>query len=100
MCILVLPRERLHHVKRKLHNHPLLEKNKDQTGDQKVDAETLLQPPEMLARNRLEEMRELFGPAAPKLLAMETAVELTFNSNCDRHHPSLWPVVPLAAQAE
>lgn len=36
-----------------------------------------------------------YGQNAQKIQAMETAVQLNFNRNCDRKQPKLWPNMPL-----
>jgi len=37
----------------------------------------------------------LYGADAPRIQAMETAIQLNFNRNCDRKQPKLWPNMPL-----
>ncbi|XP_046651256.1 gem-associated protein 8-like [Daphnia pulicaria] len=37
----------------------------------------------------------LYGADAPRIQAMETAVQLNFNRNCDRKQPKPWPNMPL-----
>lgn len=37
----------------------------------------------------------LYGADAPRIQAMETAIQLSFNRNCDRKQPKLWPNMPL-----
>lgn len=44
---------------------------------------------------RQAEMKRLYGNSAPKILAMEAAIQLSFNKHCDRKHPKYWPVIPL-----
>lgn len=44
---------------------------------------------------RKKEMAQLYGEAAPKIHAMETAVQLSFNRNADLFQPILWPHIPL-----
>lgn len=43
---------------------------------------------------RAIEMSLLYGEAAPKIHAMETAIQLSFNRNFDVFHPTLWPQIP------
>ena len=38
---------------------------------------------------------QLYGSNAPRIHAMETAIQLNFNRNCDRKQPKLWPNMPL-----
>lgn len=44
---------------------------------------------------RFEEMRALYGDKAPMILGMETAMQLTFERNCEKLNPVLWPVLPI-----
>lgn len=44
---------------------------------------------------RLKEMSLLYGEAAPKIHAMETALQLVFNKNADSLQPTLWPNIAL-----
>lgn len=52
-------------------------------------------PLERPGERRAAEMKKLYGKDAAKMLAMETAMQLTFDSNCDRKQPKYWPVIPL-----
>ena len=38
---------------------------------------------------------DLYGSNAARIHAMETAIQLNFNRNCDRKQPKLWPNMPL-----
>ncbi|XP_032793950.1 gem-associated protein 8 isoform X1 [Daphnia magna] len=38
---------------------------------------------------------EIYGANAPRIQAMETAIQLNFRRNCDRKQPKLWPNMPL-----
>lgn len=40
-------------------------------------------------------MKKLYGKDAAKILAMETAMQLNFDRNCDLKQPKYWPVIPL-----
>lgn len=40
-------------------------------------------------------MKRLYGNNAPKILAMEAAVQRNFDKHCDRKQLKYWPVVPL-----
>ncbi|XP_012861951.2 gem-associated protein 8, partial [Echinops telfairi] len=44
---------------------------------------------------RQAEMKRLYGESATKIMAMEAAVQLSFNKLCDRKRPKYWPVIPL-----
>ncbi|XP_046388533.1 gem-associated protein 8-like [Ischnura elegans] len=44
---------------------------------------------------RSEEMRLLYGKNSAMIHGMETAMQLTFERNCDILNPVLWPVLPL-----
>ncbi|KAM3585161.1 uncharacterized protein V6R79_009169 [Siganus canaliculatus] len=52
-------------------------------------------PSERPGERRVVEMKKLYGKDAPKILAMETAMQLTFDRNCDLKKPKFWPVIPL-----
>nr|XP_015217242.1 PREDICTED: gem-associated protein 8 [Lepisosteus oculatus]XP_015217243.1 PREDICTED: gem-associated protein 8 [Lepisosteus oculatus]XP_015217244.1 PREDICTED: gem-associated protein 8 [Lepisosteus oculatus] len=41
------------------------------------------------------EMKMLYGEDAAKIQGMETAMQLTFDRNCDLKQPKYWPVIPL-----
>ncbi|XP_068776464.1 gem-associated protein 8 isoform X1 [Struthio camelus] len=54
------------------------------------------QPPaERPGERRMAEMKKLYGAGAAKIQAMETAMQLTFDKNCDKKQPKYWPVIPL-----
>ncbi|XP_018597061.2 gem-associated protein 8 [Scleropages formosus] len=60
------------------------------------DSERSAQPPaERPGERRRAEMKILYGEDASKILGMETAMQLTFDRNCDRKQPKYWPVIPL-----
>jgi gem associated protein 8 len=40
-------------------------------------------------------MQLMYGKAAPMILGMETAMQLSFDRNCDLRQPKLWPHIPL-----
>uniref|UniRef100_A0A8I5ZLJ0 Gem-associated protein 8 n=1 Tax=Rattus norvegicus TaxID=10116 RepID=A0A8I5ZLJ0_RAT len=44
---------------------------------------------------RQVETKRLYGNSAPKILAMEAAVQLSFDNHCDRKQLKYWPVIPL-----
>lgn len=52
-------------------------------------------PLERPGERRGAEMKKLYGKDAAKILAMEAAMQLTFERNCDRKQPKYWPVIPL-----
>ncbi|XP_030014228.1 gem-associated protein 8 isoform X2 [Sphaeramia orbicularis] len=52
-------------------------------------------PSERPGERRGAEMKKLYGNDAAKILAMETAMQLTFDRNCDLKQPKYWPVIPL-----
>ncbi|RVE75418.1 hypothetical protein OJAV_G00017010 [Oryzias javanicus] len=52
-------------------------------------------PSERPGERRAAEMKKLYGEDAPKILAMEAAMQLTFDRNCDLKQPRYWPVIPL-----
>ncbi|XP_068165457.1 gem-associated protein 8 [Antennarius striatus] len=52
-------------------------------------------PSERPGERRSAEMKKLYGDDSPKILAMETAMQLTFDRNCDLKQPKYWPVIPL-----
>ncbi|XP_028837271.1 gem-associated protein 8 [Denticeps clupeoides] len=52
-------------------------------------------PMERPGERRSAEMKKLYGKDAPRIQAMEAAMQLTFDRNCDRKQPKYWPVIPL-----
>ncbi|XP_017289981.1 gem-associated protein 8 [Kryptolebias marmoratus] len=52
-------------------------------------------PSERPGERRAAEMKKLYGRDAAKILAMEAAMQLTFDRNCDLKQPKYWPVIPL-----
>lgn len=52
-------------------------------------------PSERPGDRRAAEMKKLYGKDAAKIMAMEAAMQLTFDRNCDRKQPKYWPVIPL-----
>jgi Gemini of Cajal bodies-associated protein 8 len=59
---------------------------------------TVLPPSEQKGAVRVAEMRELYGAGAAMIQGMETAMQLTFDRNTDRHKPRPWPALPLNIQ--
>lgn len=56
---------------------------------------TVAPPTERPGERRAAEMKKLYGKDAPKIMAMEAAMQLTFDRNCDLKQPKFWPVIPL-----
>ncbi|KAK2856965.1 hypothetical protein Q5P01_005700 [Channa striata] len=56
---------------------------------------TAAPPCERPGERRVAEMKKLYGKDAAKILAMEAAMQLTFDRNCDLKQPKYWPVIPL-----
>jgi hypothetical protein len=56
---------------------------------------SVLLPQMQVGRERSEEMKLMYGEAAPMILGMETAMQLSFNRNCDLKQPKPWPNIPL-----
>lgn len=52
-------------------------------------------PSERPGERRGAEMKKLYGKDSAKILAMEAAMQLTFDRNCDLKQPKYWPVIPL-----
>ncbi|XP_034030943.1 gem-associated protein 8 [Thalassophryne amazonica] len=52
-------------------------------------------PSERPGERRVAEMKKLYGKDAAKIQAMETAMQMTFDRNCDLKQPKYWPVIPL-----
>lgn len=56
---------------------------------------TVAPPSERPGERRAAEMKKLYGKDASKIMAMEAAMQLTFDRNCDLKQPKYWPVIPL-----
>ncbi|XP_014854431.1 PREDICTED: gem-associated protein 8 isoform X2 [Poecilia mexicana] len=52
-------------------------------------------PAERPGERRAAEMKKLYGQDAAKIMAMEAAMQLAFDRNCDLKQPKYWPVIPL-----
>ncbi|XP_031708049.1 gem-associated protein 8 [Anarrhichthys ocellatus] len=52
-------------------------------------------PSDRPGERRGAEMKKLYGKDAAKMLAMEAAMQLNFDRNCDLKQPKYWPVIPL-----
>ncbi|NXN14866.1 GEMI8 protein, partial [Indicator maculatus] len=58
--------------------------------------ERSVQPPsERPGERRMAEMKRLYGAEAAKIQAMEAAMQLIFDRNCDKKQPKYWPIIPL-----
>ncbi|XP_063074072.1 gem-associated protein 8 [Engraulis encrasicolus] len=60
-----------------------------------TDKRSKAPPLERPGERRNAEMKRLYGENAPRIQAMETAMQLNFDRNCDRLQPKYWPVIPL-----
>ncbi|CAL1598408.1 unnamed protein product [Knipowitschia caucasica] len=56
---------------------------------------TVAPPTERPGERRTAEMKKLYGKDCSKIMAMEAAMQLSFDRNCDRKQPKYWPVIPL-----
>ncbi|TNM94164.1 gem-associated protein 8 isoform X2 [Takifugu flavidus] len=56
---------------------------------------TTAPPHEKPGERRKAEMKKLYGEDAAKIMAMEAAMQLTFDRNHDLKQPKYWPVIPL-----
>nr|XP_005168438.1 gem-associated protein 8 isoform X1 [Danio rerio] len=61
----------------------------------RVSWRSTLPPSERPGERRTAEMKKLYGKDAAKIQGMETAMQLTFERNCDKKQPKYWPVIPL-----
>ncbi|NXS51919.1 GEMI8 protein, partial [Brachypteracias leptosomus] len=52
-------------------------------------------PTERPGERRMAEMKKLYGAEAAKIQAMEAAMQLIFDRNCDKKQPKYWPIIPL-----
>ncbi|NXB25656.1 GEMI8 protein, partial [Rhagologus leucostigma] len=52
-------------------------------------------PTERPGERRMAEMKKLYGAEAAKIQAMEAAMQLIFDRNCDKKQPKFWPIIPL-----
>ncbi|XP_059824005.1 gem-associated protein 8 isoform X1 [Hypanus sabinus] len=56
---------------------------------------TIQPPAERPGVRRMVEMKRLYGDSAAKIQGMETAMQLSFDRQCDKKQPKYWPVIPL-----
>ncbi|NWH73432.1 GEMI8 protein, partial [Piaya cayana] len=86
------------------HREELRRQQELEAEDQYVEAdqdlhkrmERSVQPPtERPGERRMAEMKKLYGAEAAKIQAMEAAMQLIFDRNCDKKQPKYWPIIPL-----
>lgn len=46
-------------------------------------------------KNRSEELKKIYGEKSPKILGMETALQLNYERHFEKSKPSYWPHLPL-----
>lgn len=46
-------------------------------------------------KNRSEELKKIYGEKGPKILGMETAIQLNYERHLDKLKPNYWPHLPL-----
>ncbi|KAB0799251.1 hypothetical protein PPYR_07131 [Photinus pyralis] len=58
--------------------------------------ERIWKAPEGNARQKkLEDMKNVYGDMAPKILGMETAIQLSYDLYLEKYNPKHWPNIPL-----
>ncbi|XP_077586198.1 gem-associated protein 8 isoform X1 [Stigmatopora nigra] len=67
----------------------------DQDFRNKVLRASVAPPTERPGERRKAEMKKLYGEDMAKIMAMEAAMQLAFDRNCDMKQPKYWPVIPL-----
>lgn len=72
----------------------ILEKEKKQEED-RIEVDKKVMELQFTKLRRVSEMKLLYGDDAPKIIGMETAVQLSFNKYCDMKGPKYWPNIPL-----
>ncbi|XP_049940586.1 gem-associated protein 8-like [Schistocerca serialis cubense] len=71
-------------------------KEKEPDGKSEDDDNLDTVPPKNpVGQQRIEEMKLLYGKAAPMIMGMETALQLSFDRNVDKLQPRMWPNIPL-----
>ncbi|XP_069495394.1 gem-associated protein 8 isoform X2 [Ambystoma mexicanum] len=60
-----------------------------------VSGRSVQPPTERPGERRVAEMKKLYGDDSAKIQGMETAMQLSFDRNCDKKNPKYWPVIPL-----
>ncbi|KAK6642120.1 hypothetical protein RUM44_013843 [Polyplax serrata] len=71
-----------------------LKKEKKQEED-RIEVDKKVMELQFTKLRRVSEMKLLYGDDAPKIIGMETAVQLSFNKYCDMKGPKYWPNIPL-----
>ncbi|XP_021141013.2 gem-associated protein 8 isoform X1 [Columba livia] len=85
------------------HREELRRQQQLEAEQQYVDADqdlhrterTVEPPTERPGERRMAEMKKLYGAEADKIQAMEAALQLIFDRNCDKKQPKYWPIIPL-----
>nr|XP_018897541.1 PREDICTED: gem-associated protein 8-like [Bemisia tabaci]XP_018897542.1 PREDICTED: gem-associated protein 8-like [Bemisia tabaci] len=72
-----------------------MQRLKDAELEESVDAEMFKAPKESAMEERKRTMSILYGDAAPKILSMEMALQMTFDRHFDQKQPAFWPNLPL-----
>lgn len=76
------------------------EREKEKKAAEKLKSDSddgnAIQPPrKQVGLQKRRQMELMYGKAAPMIMGMETAMQLTFDRNCDLKQPKLWPNIPL-----
>lgn len=71
------------------------EEERNMAEKEKGSDEAALLPRKQVGLQRTREMQLMYGKAAPMILGMETAMQLSFDRNCDLRQPKFWPHIPL-----
>lgn len=61
----------------------------------KIIKEVIPNLPKPEFKNRMEEMRKIYGDRAEKLICMETGIQLNYERTLEEHKPAFWPTLPL-----
>lgn len=71
----------------------------DETGNSNTPKEVPdkknVVPKEPIGKNRLKEMEKIYGDMAPKIMGMETAMELNYQRHAEKGSHIYWPNIPL-----
>ncbi|KAJ8985383.1 hypothetical protein NQ317_007540 [Molorchus minor] len=70
-------------------------KKRKQRSNSEIKVKPQILPREPEGKNRLEEMKNIYGQAAPKIMGMETAVQLNYERLTNKLNPPYWPGLPL-----
>ncbi|PSN55017.1 hypothetical protein C0J52_04139 [Blattella germanica] len=71
------------------------EKETLDSGKSSDSDDPTLPPKSQIGLKRTQEKKLMYGKAAPMIMGMETAMQLSFDRNCDLKQPKLWPNIPL-----